>query len=134
MQQKLLIGAALSGADTLCLTAISVHFRPAAAYGIATVATLLLWLAFWPLVAIITQETIIHRTLLSPGYSDLFAPVAAFSDYRCRGPARSRVTSGWSRGPLYRDRNILYQDFSGVLNCQNYPAGRHLSSLTVSRA
>jgi hypothetical protein len=45
MQQKLLIGAGvLSGAATLCLTAISVHFRPAVAYGIATVATLLLWL------------------------------------------------------------------------------------------
>jgi hypothetical protein len=44
MQQKLLIGAVLSGAATLCLTAISVHFRPAVAYGIATVATLLLGL------------------------------------------------------------------------------------------
>jgi hypothetical protein len=55
IQQKLLIGAALAGAATLLLSAIVVHFRPAAAYGIATVATLLLWLAFWPLVGIISQ-------------------------------------------------------------------------------
>jgi len=55
IQQKLLITAALTGAATLLLSAILVHFRPAAAYGIATVATLLLWLAFWPLVAIISQ-------------------------------------------------------------------------------
>ena len=55
IQQKLLIGAALTGASTLMLSAILVHFRPAAAYLIATVATLLLWLAFLPLVAIINQ-------------------------------------------------------------------------------
>lgn len=55
VQQKLLIGAALTGASALMLSAIVVHFRPAAAYGIATVASLLLWLAFWPLVAIINQ-------------------------------------------------------------------------------
>lgn len=55
IQQKLLIGAALTGASTLMLSAILVHLRPAAAYGIATVATLLLWLAFWPLIAIINQ-------------------------------------------------------------------------------
>ena len=82
MQQKLLIGAALSGAATLCLTAILVHFRPAVAYGIATVATLLLWLAFWPLVAIITQEIIIHRTLLSPGYSDTAAEIVRAGQQR----------------------------------------------------
>lgn len=74
IQQKLLIGAALAGAAMLLLSEIFVHFRPAAAYGIATVATLLLWLAFWPLVAIITQEVIIHRMLfLSYGPNDLFA-------------------------------------------------------------
>jgi hypothetical protein len=64
IQQKLLIGAALAAAATLLLSAILVHFRPAAAYGTATVATLLLWLAFWPLlVAIISQG----------GPQDLFA-------------------------------------------------------------
>jgi hypothetical protein len=55
IRQKLLIGAALTGAATLLLSAILVHFRSVAAYGIATVATLLLWLAFWPLIAIINQ-------------------------------------------------------------------------------
>ena len=54
-KQSELIGAALTGASTLMLSAILVHFRPAAAYLIATVATLLLWLAFLPLVAIINQ-------------------------------------------------------------------------------
>jgi hypothetical protein len=65
IQQKLLIGAALTGAATLLLSAILIHFRLTAAYGIATVATLLLWLAFWPLVAIISQG----------GPQDLFAVV-----------------------------------------------------------
>ena len=55
IQQKLLIGAALTGASTLMLSAILVHFRLSTAYRIATVATLLLWLAFLPLVAIINQ-------------------------------------------------------------------------------
>jgi hypothetical protein len=55
IQQKLLIGAALTGGATLLFSAILVHFRPAVAYRTATVATLLLWLAFWPVVAIINQ-------------------------------------------------------------------------------
>lgn len=55
IQQKLLIGAALAGGATLFPSAVLVHFRPAAAYAIAAAATLLLWLAFWPLVAIIGQ-------------------------------------------------------------------------------
>lgn len=63
IQQKVLIGGALAGAAALLLSAVLVHFRPAAAYGIATAATLLLWLAFWPLVAIINQG----------GLHDLFA-------------------------------------------------------------
>lgn len=72
-QQKLLIGAALTGAATLLLSAILIHFRLSAAYGIASVSTLLLWLAFWPFLVIISKELIIHRTLVSPSCSDLLA-------------------------------------------------------------
>jgi hypothetical protein len=63
IQQKLLIGATLAGATALLLSAILVHFRAIAAYSIASVATVLLWLAFWPLVTIISQG----------GAHDLFA-------------------------------------------------------------
>jgi hypothetical protein len=74
IQQKLLMGAAFAGTATLLLSAILVHFRPVAAYGSATVATVLLWLAFWPLVTIISLTVIIHRTLfLSYDPYDLFA-------------------------------------------------------------
>jgi hypothetical protein len=55
IQQKVLIGGALAGAATLLLSAVLVHFHPAAAYGIATAAMLVLWLEFWSLVAIISQ-------------------------------------------------------------------------------
>lgn len=67
IQQKLLIGAALTGAATLLLSAILVHFRPAAAYGIASVSTLLLWLAYWPLIAMITLVIARHREMLLRG-------------------------------------------------------------------
>lgn len=75
IQQKLLIGAALTGAAMLVLSAILVHLRPAVAYGIATLATLLVWLAFLPLLAPISQEVIIiiHGTFLSSSFVDLFA-------------------------------------------------------------
>ncbi len=64
IQQKLLIGAALTGAAALLLSAIVVHFRPLAAYGIASVSTLLLWLAYWPLIAMITLVIARHREML----------------------------------------------------------------------
>jgi hypothetical protein len=77
IQQKLLIGAALTGAATLLLSAILVHFRLAKAYVIAMVALPLLLLAFWPLILPIVLEIIIHRTLSfsTYGLSDLFPMV-----------------------------------------------------------
>ena len=72
-QQKLLISAALIGATLMLLSAILVHFRPAAAYGFATVGTLLMWLAFWPFVVAFTLEVMIHRSLLSADCISLFA-------------------------------------------------------------
>ncbi len=55
IRQKWLIGAALTGAAMLLLSAILVHSRSVPAYGIATLATIMLWPAFWPLVLIINQ-------------------------------------------------------------------------------
>jgi hypothetical protein len=75
IQQRLLIGAALTGAATLLLSAILVHFRPAKAYMLAMIALPLLLLAFWPQMSPIALEIIIHRTLSFRiyGLSDLFA-------------------------------------------------------------
>ena len=69
IQQKLLIGAALTGAAMLLLSAILVHFRPFAAYGIASVSTLLLWLAYWPLIVMITLVIAKHREMFLRGDS-----------------------------------------------------------------
>jgi hypothetical protein len=67
IQQKLLIGAALTGAAALTLSAILVHFRPSAAYGIASVSALLLWLAYWPLIGMIALIIAKHREMLLSG-------------------------------------------------------------------
>ncbi len=67
VQQKLLIGAALTGAAALTLSAILVHFRPPSAYGIASVSTLLLWLAYWPLIGMIALIIARHREMLLDG-------------------------------------------------------------------
>jgi hypothetical protein len=60
----LLIGAALTGATTLLLAAILVHFHPSAAYGIASFSTILLWLAYWLLIVMITVVIAKHREML----------------------------------------------------------------------
>ena len=76
IQQKLLIGAALTGAATLLVSAMLVHFRPATAYVMAMIALPLLLLAFWPLLSLAAQDVIIHRTItISYSLSDLFAAV-----------------------------------------------------------
>jgi hypothetical protein len=86
---KLLLAAALAGAVTLFLSAILIHFRPAKAYVTAMIALQLLVLAFFPLLAPIILELLIHRTLSFNGYGvpDLFpmvllAVIAIFTPLR----------------------------------------------------
>ena len=67
IQQKLLIGAAFIGAAALTLSAILVHVRPSAAYGIAGISALLLWLAYWPLIIMIVLIIAKHREMLLDG-------------------------------------------------------------------
>jgi hypothetical protein len=84
IQQKLLIGAALTGVAALLISAILVHFRPSAAYGIASASTLLLWLAYWPLIAMIALVIAKHREMLLEGDGPsgvIFFGVAAFGGY-----------------------------------------------------
>jgi hypothetical protein len=75
IQQKLLIGAALTGAATLLVSTILVHFRPAKAYAVAMVALPLLLLAFCPFISAAALQIIIHRALPFGTFSliDLFA-------------------------------------------------------------
>jgi hypothetical protein len=94
IQQRLLIGAALTGAAALLLSAILVHFRPIAACSVAAIAATLLWLALWPFYLGIVQQLIIHRALMSASYSDVLAlsllPVAtSFSILGLLRPFRS---------------------------------------------
>jgi len=56
IQQKLLIGAALTGAATLLGSGILVYFRPPKAYLVSMFALPLLLLAFWPLVDIVIHQ------------------------------------------------------------------------------
>lgn len=66
IQQKLLIGAALTGAATLLISAVLIYFRPAKAYAMAMFALPLLLLAFWPYL-----EMAVHRPALFYSQSSL---------------------------------------------------------------
>ena len=71
IQQKLLIGAALTGAYMFWLSSILVHFRPAKAYVLAMLALPLLLWAFWPLMSVV-MPPVIHRRISLPGLFRVF--------------------------------------------------------------
>jgi hypothetical protein len=88
---KLLLAAALAGAVTLLLSAILIHFHPAKAYVTAMVALQLLVLAFFPLLAPVLLQLLIHRTLSGSGttygVTDIF-PIALLAVIAIFTPVR----------------------------------------------
>lgn len=86
---KLLSAAALTGAVTLLLSAILIHFRPAKAYVTAMVALQFVVVAFFPIFAPFILELLIHRGLSFNTYGVmdllpvvLLAVVAVFTPLR----------------------------------------------------